>query len=250
MEIDNSNQLLLDENKDRLLLVKVPEITYKQIFSSNNDKRKSEAGILNFFETKNKYGQDVTELEFCINKEEKGQNFFSLNLNLEDKLYSILKTDKKYKMIKVDFLGKLIARDDELTDEITNQMSKQENENIHHTQVETGVGRPASNGIIPLSEKHFMYTHADKQKAILNFDRKLKNLKKTRKDKNELMNDLFELFSEKSHWTVKSLKDKLDQPELFLKEVLSEICNYCKSGPKKGNFALKDQYVGKKDNNI
>jgi len=78
----------------------------------------------------------------------------------------------------------------------------------------------------------------------------IRDIEKTRKDKNELMNDLFELFSEKSHWTVKSLKDKLDQPELFLKEVLSEICNYCKSGPKKGNFALKDQYVGKKDNNI
>ena len=249
--MENQAQNLLQETKDRLILVKIPEITYKQLFNTNNNlKKKAEVGSLNFFETKNKFNKDVTEIEFCLNKEDKGQHVFNLNMELDDKLYSITKTsktDKRYKMHKIDFIGRLTAKDDAVIDEITYLMTKEENESIHHTKENMTSERQISNAIIPLSEKQFHYTHADRQKAVLNFDRKQQNLKKTRKDRNELMSDLFQLFSEKSHWTVKSLKDKLDQPELYLKEVLNEICNYCKSGPRKGNFTLKEQFMGKKD---
>ena len=240
MDNSNSNKTLFNETQDRLLLVKIPEITYNQLFASQNQimqkpsinnpniskLKKNSTGVLTFFEAKNKNLQDVIEIELCLNKEDQGkqsQQFFNLEVNLENNLYSIIKSDKRPILNKIDYLGRLIARDDDLTDEITNQMTRNENEKITHTVLETGIGRPINRGIIALSENHFKYTHADKKKAILNFDRKQNNLKKTRKDKNELQNDLFELFSDKSHWTVKALKDKLDQPELFLKEVLNDL---------------------------
>ena len=61
-------------------------------------------------------------------------------------------------------------------------------------------------------------------------------------DLEELKTEIFNLFAEKNNWTNRELVAKLDQPENYLKEVLTEMCNYIRSGPKKGNYELKPQF--------
>ena len=62
-------------------------------------------------------------------------------------------------------------------------------------------------------------------------------------DRNDLVSEIFNLFSIKDFWTNKELVVKLDQPENYLKEVLNEMCNFIKSGPRKGSYELKNQYL-------
>lgn len=155
--------------------------------------------------------------------------------------------EKKNKIKEIDMIGRFIASDQDVSDYVTNKTHKEEEDKKKMTMIETSKSRPLNEGIIKMSDHQFYATNDNSAKAILQKNRKDKNLKKTRKDKDDLKNDIFDLFSEKKFWTTKELVDKLDQPENYLKEVLSEICNYIKSGPKKGSFELKEQYELKED---
>ena len=40
---------------------------------------------------------------------------------------------------------------------------------------------------------------------------------------------------------------RLQQPESYLKQVLSQICDYIRTGPQKGNYELKRQFLKSND---
>jgi hypothetical protein len=52
-----------------------------------------------------------------------------------------------------------------------------------------------------------------------------------RMPKNQLFDALFALFRERDHWSAKELRLRTEQPEQYLKEVLSGIATQHKSGP-------------------
>lgn len=55
---------------------------------------------------------------------------------------------------------------------------------------------------------------------------------------------LFGLFREREFWSVKTLRERTQQPEAYLKEVLSEIATMHRSGEHNGTWELKANFKG------
>ncbi|KAH7429058.1 hypothetical protein KP509_09G028800 [Ceratopteris richardii] len=66
--------------------------------------------------------------------------------------------------------------------------------------------------------------------------------KRIRIERQELELLVFKLFEQQSHWTLKQLVGETQQPEAFLKEVMSELCIYNKRGPNQGKYELKPEF--------
>jgi len=60
--------------------------------------------------------------------------------------------------------------------------------------------------------------------------------------KNQLLDLLFKLFQEKEIWSIKVLREKTQQPEAYLKEVLSEIAFLHRSGDYNGLWELRENF--------
>ncbi|KAG7092876.1 hypothetical protein E1B28_009188 [Marasmius oreades] len=64
----------------------------------------------------------------------------------------------------------------------------------------------------------------------------------TRMPRNQLLDLLFQLFRETTRWAIKPLREKTQQPEVYLKEVLSEVAFLHRSGEHNGFWELKDNF--------
>ncbi|GBE88062.1 Transcription initiation factor IIF subunit beta [Sparassis crispa] len=65
-----------------------------------------------------------------------------------------------------------------------------------------------------------------------------------RMPRNQLLDELFRAFQEREHWPIKVLRDRTQQPEAYLKEVLSEIAFLHRSGEHNGSWELLANYKG------
>jgi transcription initiation factor TFIIF subunit beta len=65
--------------------------------------------------------------------------------------------------------------------------------------------------------------------------------------RNELLDHLFAAYREQPRWTLKSLREKTAQPEVWLKENLSDIASLHRSGEFNGLWELKAMF---KDANV
>jgi len=65
-----------------------------------------------------------------------------------------------------------------------------------------------------------------------------------RMPRNQLLDALFALFREREHWPIKLLREKTQQPEVYLKEVLSEIASLHRSGEHNGTWELMPSFKG------
>ena len=63
-----------------------------------------------------------------------------------------------------------------------------------------------------------------------------------RMPRNQLLDQLFALFRETPHWGIRPLREKTQQPEAYLKEVLAEIAFLHKSGEHNGLWELKEVF--------
>lgn len=63
----------------------------------------------------------------------------------------------------------------------------------------------------------------------------------------ELLDLLFKLFDEFDYWSLKGLKERTKQPEIYLKETLDQIAQLIKKGPYIGKWALKREFKELKD---
>jgi hypothetical protein len=232
----------MDKNfNKKLWLVKVPELIHNKILKEKND-----IGMVEVFEKENEQGKK--ELIYKINLGKMDDDcIFDLNIS-ETKNFFIFK-EKKNVIKSLDLFGRLFASDERTSDKVTLQVANEEADQKPKVNLHLGKGRQNNQGrIMQISEYQFIATADNIQKAMDQKIRKDKNLKKTRKDRDELKTEIFGLFSNKNFWTNREIVAKLDQPENYLKEVLSEICNYIKSGPKKGCYELKRQYVNIEEN--
>ena len=62
--------------------------------------------------------------------------------------------------------------------------------------------------------------------------------------RNQLLDELFRHFQERERWSIKVLRDRTQQPEAYLKEVLSEIADLNRSGEFNGTCELKPNFRG------
>ena len=65
-----------------------------------------------------------------------------------------------------------------------------------------------------------------------------------RMPRNQLLDALFSLFREREQWPIKLLREKTQQPEVYLKEVLSEIATLHRSGEFNGMWELMPSFKG------
>lgn len=63
--------------------------------------------------------------------------------------------------------------------------------------------------------------------------------------KNELLDALFDLFRQYEYWTLKGLREKVNQPETYLKETLESIATLIKTGTFALKWTLKPEYKEK-----
>ena len=68
-----------------------------------------------------------------------------------------------------------------------------------------------------------------------------KKEKAARMPENELMDLIFDCFKLYKYWTLASLKQKLRQPEAFLKETLDKVASLTRSGTMTGKYQLKPE---------
>lgn len=73
--------------------------------------------------------------------------------------------------------------------------------------------------------------------------RKPQDQKAARMPKNELIDALFACFRQYPYWPIKSLKERLNQPEAYLKSTLEEIATLRKSGKFALKWCLKPEYA-------
>ncbi|PIL35304.1 transcription factor [Ganoderma sinense ZZ0214-1] len=65
-----------------------------------------------------------------------------------------------------------------------------------------------------------------------------------RMPRDQLLDELFKAFQERERWSIKALRERTQQPEAYLKEVLSEIAFLHRSGEFNGNWELMANYKG------
>ena len=71
---------------------------------------------------------------------------------------------------------------------------------------------------------------------------KSQNERMTRMPRNQLLDALFALFREREQWPIKILREKIQQPEVYLKEVLSEIATLHRSGEFNNTWELMPSF--------
>lgn len=85
----------------------------------------------------------------------------------------------------------------------------------------------------PVSDHKFNIEYAKKKKA--------KGLR-VRREKDAVMDILFEAFEKHQYYTLKDLVVITNQPELFLREILREICVFNVKPPHKNRWELRPEY--------
>ncbi|EIW57170.1 uncharacterized protein TRAVEDRAFT_168775 [Trametes versicolor FP-101664 SS1] len=65
-----------------------------------------------------------------------------------------------------------------------------------------------------------------------------------RMPRDQLLDELFRAFQERERWSIKVLRERTQQPEAYLKEVLSEIAFLHRSGEFNGSWELLANYKG------
>ncbi|KAL2512761.1 Transcription initiation factor IIF [Abeliophyllum distichum] len=72
-------------------------------------------------------------------------------------------------------------------------------------------------------------------------------MKRTRRDPEEMEKIVFKLFERQPNWTLKQLILETDQPEQFLKNMLKLLCVYNNKGTNQGTYELKPEYKRSED---
>ncbi|KAI9061195.1 hypothetical protein FKP32DRAFT_1576737 [Trametes sanguinea] len=65
-----------------------------------------------------------------------------------------------------------------------------------------------------------------------------------RMPRDQLLDELFRAFQERERWSIRNLRDRTQQPEAYLKEVLSEIAFLHRSGEFNGTWELMANFKG------
>ena len=60
--------------------------------------------------------------------------------------------------------------------------------------------------------------------------------------RDKLLDELFAAFAQKEHWSIKALRERTQQPEIYLKETLVDIATLHRSGEHTGTWELMSNY--------
>lgn len=215
--------------KNKTWLIKVPEIVYNQMMNT------PEIGVIDIIPTTN----SAPKVRSRLTKNFKAQNFNIFFDSSDCYMYFKEKRNKDSKIKKIDYFGRFVATDEAVSDNVTKQVAEEQISNTPSVLTDTSKGRQNY-------ESHNLSSIAN----ALNKKRNVKKeipVKKTRMPVEDLKTEIFNMFCSKSYLTAKEIGKRLQQPESYLKQVLSEICDYIRTGPQKGNYELKRQFLKSND---
>lgn len=81
-----------------------------------------------------------------------------------------------------------------------------------------------------------------KSTHLQNLEKKDKNVKRIKKEEEEVRNILFTAFTKQQFYNIKQLEKITRQPTGHLKDVLHKICNYNGKGSNKNTWELKEEF--------
>ena len=202
-------------------LVKVPETVYDKLI------REVEIGVIDIIPGKK------PKIQARLSRMFKAQNF---DIKFEQNDNYITFEDNKSKIEKVDFFGRFVASNEQVSDEVTKEVALNIIQVTPTVQIqENSVREQYENSMRRNFLENGNWNNRQKKKQIVE--------KKTRMPKEELKSAIFNMFNDENYLTAKVIGSKLEQPDNYLKEVLGEICDYIKTGPRKGCYELKRQFL-------
>ncbi|SSD59282.1 related to Transcription initiation factor IIF subunit beta [Saccharomycodes ludwigii] len=104
------------------------------------------------------------------------------------------------------------------------------------TVLEETVGVTMSNAGMSMRTDNSNFLKVGREKQQKNSSRAIRMPKK------ELLDLLFKLFDEYDYWSLKGLKERTKQPEVYLKECLDQVAMLVKKGPYALKYTLKTEY--------
>ena len=93
------------------------------------------------------------------------------------------------------------------------------------------------------TKRIFEYKDFDNEKNVIRKNKNKEKIQKTRMDKHLLIQEIFNMFSKSKYLNIKQISNQLQQPDVYLKEILNQICDYTTSGVNKGYYSLKNNYI-------
>ncbi|XP_047266357.1 general transcription factor IIF subunit 2-like isoform X2 [Capsicum annuum] len=150
-------------------------------------------------------------------------------LSVEGKIYH--KFDMKPHHESIENYGKLCRERTNKYMTKNRQIQVIDNDNAKHMRPMPGYFTTKASG------------SADKKKV----SSKGLEMKRTRRDRDEMEEILFKLFERQSNWTLKQLIHETDQPEQFMKDMLKLLCIYNNKGVHQGTYELKPEYKRSED---
>ncbi|CAN4081149.1 unnamed protein product [Withania somnifera] len=152
-------------------------------------------------------------------------------LSVEGKIYH--KFDMKPLHENIESYGKLCRDRTNKYMTKNRQIQVIDNDNAKHMRPMPGLFATKASG------------SADKKKV----QSKSLEMKRTRRDRDEMEEIMFKLFERQPNWTLKQLVHETDQPEVclcllrqFLKDMLKLLCIYNNKGAHQGTYEPKPQY--------
>ncbi|CAH2064321.1 unnamed protein product [Thlaspi arvense] len=100
------------------------------------------------------------------------------------------------------------------------------------------IGNASGMHLRPMQPMIIPTANPDKKKLT----NKTSDMKRTRRDRREMEEVMFNLFERQSNWTLRLLIQETDQPEQFLKDLLRDLCIYNNKGSNQGTYELKPEY--------
>lgn len=97
-----------------------------------------------------------------------------------------------------------------------------------------------------MSILHHAFAYQIQQKIADNKPSKAKKMdnKTARWPENQLLDEIARCFSEHRYWSIKAFRNKIPQPEAFIRECLEKIAVLHRSGPFANHWSLKPEYEG------
>lgn len=70
-----------------------------------------------------------------------------------------------------------------------------------------------------------------------------RNERNDRMERDDLLQVVFRAFERQTHWSLKAMVQLTQQPTLYMKEILRELCDYHPRGEWRSTYALKAEYA-------
>lgn len=116
---------------------------------------------------------------------------------------------------------------------------KEANTSKHHVNFTLGIDRSMDPSSMTANNHFASFTDAASASRPA---KKKQTEKAVRVSQEELLDALTNCFKEYKFWSLRALRQRLNQPEAYIKTVVEQIATLMRSGPNNANYVLKPEY--------